>query len=123
MNRSEQFEQRRKYRTTEDLANQLEVWEERLRKKEGSFTMCVPPDINDTDIVIEDAVNRLRKLQKENEELKVKNKDANDFILGVAEMVGLDIDGVGLDDIKLTHDDFAEKLKKPHGGGMIWHKN
>jgi len=69
MNRTEQFEQRRKYRTTEDLANQLEVWEERLRKKEGSFTMCIPPDINDTDIVIDDAVNRLRKLQKENEEM------------------------------------------------------
>jgi chlorite dismutase len=71
----QEFENLRERRTTEELISQFEKWFKRLHENSESYTMNVPPRINDTDIVFADVVKRLNQLQKENEKLRKENEE------------------------------------------------
>ena len=53
-----------------------------------------------------------RKLaQKEFEALEIKGKEANRFILDIADLLRMDVDSVGFDGIQFTIDDFEMAIK------------
>jgi len=44
------------------------------------------------------------------EKLKQQNKDANEFILDIANLLKMDADSVGLDDLQFSIDDFKDAI-------------
>ena len=55
------------------------------------------------------AEERVDELRKENEHLQAEVKKANEFILDVAEQLGMDTDGIGYDGLQLSIEDFKDK--------------
>ena len=53
--------------------------------------------------------------KSEFEKLEQRHKEANEFIKTVAEMMGIDTDSVGFDDVQLTLDDFSDVINKLRG--------
>ena len=53
-----------------------------------------------------------KELQDEREEKKKLIKDTNKFIIQIAELLGIDTDGIGYDELELTIDDFEEAINK-----------
>lgn len=45
------------------------------------------------------------------EKYKLKHKESNEFIKSIAELLKIDIDGVGFDGVQLTLDDFSEAIE------------
>ena len=52
------------------------------------------------------------ELRKQNLELKEKIIKTNAFLKTVAEMIGIETDGLGYDGLQLTLDDFADKINE-----------
>ena len=52
------------------------------------------------------------KLAEEFEALEIKSKEANRFILDIADLLRMDVDSVGFDGIKFTIDDFEMAIKE-----------
>jgi len=48
-------------------------------------------------------------------ELKTKIKDANQFIIDIASLLGMDVDGIGFDGLSWTIDDFDDAIMKEKG--------
>ena len=57
-------------------------------------------------------VNEVKRLMSEyaNHVLSEKRKEANDFIIQIAELLGMDTDGIGYDGLQWGIDDFNEAL-------------
>ena len=49
---------------------------------------------------------------QEFEKLQQSNKDANEFIIDIANLLKIETDGIGYDDLKLSLDDFQEAIKE-----------
>ena len=45
-------------------------------------------------------------------ELEKGNKKVNGFIIGIAELLKMDTDGIGYDDLKFSIDDFEDAINK-----------
>ena len=59
--------------------------------------------------------NYQRKLaQKEFEKLEISWREANRFIIDIADKLRMDTDGVGYDGIQFSIDDFEEAIKALH---------
>lgn len=52
------------------------------------------------------------ELRKQNLELKEKIIKNNSFLKTVAEMIGIETDGLGYDGLQLSLDDFADKINE-----------
>jgi len=57
------------------------------------------------------AMSEFNKLEKQ-------HKEANEFIKTIAEMMGIETDGLGYDGLQLSLDDFADAINKLRG----WNK-
>lgn len=64
-------------------------------------------------------------MEKEIEGLKTKKKEANRFIIDIAELLGMDVDGVGFDEIQFSIDDFKNAIIDNQRKALIlfakWH--
>lgn len=45
-------------------------------------------------------------------QLEVERKEASQFIIQIAELLGIDADGIGFDGLTLSIDDFEEAINK-----------
>ena len=46
------------------------------------------------------------------DQLEVERKEANQFIIQIAELLGIDTDGIGHDGLQLSIDDFKEAINQ-----------
>ena len=46
------------------------------------------------------------------DQLEAERKEANQFIIQIAELLGIDADGIGFDGLTLSIDDFKEAINK-----------
>lgn len=46
------------------------------------------------------------------EKLKKSNKDANEFIIDIADLLKMETDGVGCDELQFTIDDFKDAIRE-----------
>jgi len=50
--------------------------------------------------------------QSEFEKLKLSNEQANEFIINIAEMLNMDVDGIGFDGLQFSINDFKDAINK-----------
>ena len=60
---------------------------------------------------IDDEKSKLQHLKHELRKAETRVREANIFIKWIAEMLGMETDGIGFDEIKCGIDDFQEALK------------
>jgi len=72
-----------------------------------------------------DALNskQLKLAQEELKHLEKSQKEANEFIKTLAEMVGIETDLIGFDEITLSLDDFEEALKELYNESKLTEKD
>lgn len=58
------------------------------------------------------AITEFQYLGKHIDQLEAERKEANQFIIQIAELLGIDADGIGFDGLTLSIDDFKEAIKK-----------
>ena len=51
-------------------------------------------------------------INKHIDQVEAENKDANQFIIQVADLLGINTDGIGFDELRLSIEDFEEAINK-----------
>jgi hypothetical protein len=53
---------------------------------------------------------KFERLERVINALKKKNKEANEFIIDIADLLKMDTDGIGYDELQFTIDDFKDAI-------------